>query len=279
MEFREKFVAFVDVLGFSDLVERAEQGAGVTLSTIEAAVADLGSQGDKAEIAKYGPTTCPGAARKSPDVDFQLTQVSDCVIVSTEVSPAGAITITSHCWTAVMKLLRRGLMCRGHIRRGIIAQDEARFIGTGYQEAAAREKKVSVFGRDQDDTGTPFVEIDSAVTEYVDNCSDECVREMFGRLTYTNETFCAVFPFKRLSPSFAAGPEFDAAKERRNNDIVRGWIHRMKHAIDENTNMEDAKVVRKAEHYKAALDKQLAECDRADEMIAMLVSPFPQRRM
>lgn len=279
MEFREKFIAFVDVLGFSNLVERAEQGAGATLSTIEAALADLGSEGDTAEIAEAGPTICPEAARQSPDVDFQLTQVSDCVIVSTEVSPAGAITITSHCWTAVMKLLRRGLMCRGHIRRGNIAHDGARFIGTGYQEAAAREKKVSAFGRDETDTGTPFVEIDSAVTEYVDNCADECVREMFGRLTYTNETFCAVFPFKRLSTFFAVGPDFDAAKEKRNNDIVRGWIHTMKQAIDAHINIDDPKVVRKAEHYKAALDNQLAECDRADEVIDMLESPFPQGRM
>lgn len=279
MEFREKFVAFVDVLGFTNLVERAEQGADVTLSTIEAALADLGSEGDKTEIAKSGPTICPEAERQSPDVDFQLTQVSNCVIVSTEVSPAGAITITSHCWTAVLKLLRRGFMCRGHIRRGNIAHDGARFIGTGYQEAAAREKVVSVFSRDQNDTGTPFIEIDSAVTDYVDKCADECVREVFVRLTYRNDTVCAVFPFNRLSTSFVIVPDFNGEKEKRNNDVVRGWIHAMKQAIDDNTNMDDPMAVRKAEHYKAALDNQLEECERTDEMIDMLESPFPQGRM
>lgn len=102
---------------------------------------------------------------------------------------------------------------------------------------------------------------------------------MFGRLTYKDESVCAVFPFKRLSTTFSVGPDFDAAKQKRNNDVVRGWIHAMKQAIDENIKTDDPKVVRKAEHYKAALDDQLAECDRADEMIDMLDSPFPQGHM
>ena len=136
-----------------------------------------------------------------------------------------------------------------------------------------------MFAQDQNETGTPFVEIDSDVAEYVSKCADDCVREMFGRMTYSDETVCAVFPFKNLSTSFSAGSDFDAEKEKQSNDTVRGWIRTMKQAIDENLNMNDAKVLRKAEHYKAALDNQLAQCDRADEVIDMLKTPFPQGRM
>lgn len=278
MEFKEKFIGFVDVLGFENLVERAERGEGMRLPDILEALDELGSEADKSAIDRYGPTICPDAARVNLDVDFQLTQVSDCVIVSTEISPAGVITLANHCWKAVTRLLRRGLMCRGHIRRGTIAHEGARFIGTGYQEAAKREKVVSGLRSHPEEVGTPFVEIDAGVTEYVRKCGEACVQEMFGRLTYSADDFCALFPFKRLSTSFTVRPDFDPRKEERNNDTVRQWIVTMKRSIDEYVDINNQKAVRKSEHYKSALDKQLAECDKADEMINTLETTFPAGR-
>lgn len=278
MQFKDKFIGFVDILGFESLVKRAERVEGITLSSIQEALDDLGSEADKETLGKYGPSICPNALRIKSDVDFQLTQVSDCVIISTEISPAGVITLINHCWKVVVKLLKRGLMCRGHIRRGTIAHEGARFIGTGYQKAIKQEKVVSVFQRHPEDSGTPFVEIDVAVKDYAEGCKDECVLEMFRRLVHESDGLCAVFPFKRFSTSFAVNDAFNAEEEKRNNDTIRQWIIKMKEAIHSYVDRDDHRAVQKAEHYNAALDRQLKECDRADEMIDMLDSPFPGGR-
>ena len=278
MEFKDKFIGIVDILGFECLIERAERGEGMTLSSIQEALDALGANADKEAVGKYGPPICPEAPRHKPDVDFQLTQVSDCVIVSTEISPSGVITLVNHCWLVVARLLNRGLMCRGHIRRGTIAHEGARFIGTGYQEAVKREKTVSVFQLHPKDDGTPFVEIDTAVKEYVEECEDDCVRKMFRRLVHEADGLCAVFPFKRFSTSFLVSSTFDAEEEKRNNDTVRQWIIRMKESINSYVDKDNHRAVQKAEHYTAALDRQLEECNKADETIDMLNSPFPSSR-
>src|SRR6267378_3569937 len=80
-------------------------------------------------------STMPFAARVRADLDFRLTQISDCVVVSTEISPAGVINLVNRCWGAVIRLLQNGLMCRGYITRGRIFHTETQVIGTGYQRA------------------------------------------------------------------------------------------------------------------------------------------------
>src|SRR5688572_23931485 len=98
MQFKEKFVAFVDILGFQELVKSAEAGTGLTLAEILELVSKLGSPDEQERFAKHGPTTCPFSKYLQPDLDFKITQISDCVIVSAEVSPAGLINLVSHCW-------------------------------------------------------------------------------------------------------------------------------------------------------------------------------------
>jgi hypothetical protein len=67
-----------------------------------------------------------------------------------------------------------------------------------------KEKLVSIFKRDDDDVGTPFVEIDPDVVAYVESCGDKCVKEMFKRMTKSDGAMTAMFPFARLGHSFSA---------------------------------------------------------------------------
>jgi hypothetical protein len=179
MEFTEKFIAFIDVLGFKKLVEAAEAGTGMRLDELRELLKCLGSPEERNRFAKSGPTACPQSAYRQRDLDFRTTQISDCVIVSSEVSPAGIINLVSHCWVAVFKLLERGVMCRGHITRGLIFYTDVEVIGTGYQRAYENEGKVAAFKREADERGTPFVEVDRAVCDYVRECGDSCVKELF----------------------------------------------------------------------------------------------------
>ncbi len=112
MEFKDKFIGFIDILGFKNMVEVVEAGTGMALKELLEALKHLGEPEDKEKFKKYGPTTCPQSQYLQRDLDFQLKQISDCVIVSSEVSPAGVINLVQHCWGAVIMLLTKGFMCR-----------------------------------------------------------------------------------------------------------------------------------------------------------------------
>lgn len=109
MEFKEKFIGFVDVLGFKNMVEAAEAGTGMALKELLEVIEHLGKTEDQEKFKKYGPTTCPQSRYLQRDLDFQLKQISDCVIVSSEISPAGVINLVNHCWGAVIMLLTKGV--------------------------------------------------------------------------------------------------------------------------------------------------------------------------
>lgn len=237
MEFKEKFIGFIDILGFKSLVESAENGTSMSLPELMSLLKDLGSKEDEEKFKKYGPKTCPESRFTRKDIDFQVTQISDCAIVSAEISPAGAINLISHCWDSVITLLSKGIMCRGYITRGNIYHTNDQIIGSGYQAAFANESNVSAFKREANERGTPFVEVSSDVEKYILNETDECVVKMYKRMVKSDGEVTALFPFQRLSHSFAIGGiygefgEFNPEKEKESNNNVREYIHNVKERV------------------------------------------------
>ena len=280
MKFEEKFIGFVDILGFKSMVAAAEAGEGPALSEIIGWTKTLGSADDKQAIEKYGPTICPCALQIREDLAFEITQISDCVIVSSEVSPAGLINLANHCWGAVINLLRHGLMCRGYITKGMIYHQGGHLMGSGYQRAYKNESEVSAFKREANERGTPYVEVDNFVVDYVNNCSNSCVKEMFFRFVHNDGEVTALFPFKRLSHSFIIagfGVRFDPSKEKAAVENIRTWLQKMKGQVLSRIDPCNPSAVSKAQHYISALEAQIAECGRTDEMIDRLSSPVQRR--
>ncbi len=267
MEFKDKFIGFVDVLGFKKLVEAAENGTGMPLSELMELLRNLGSMEDVVQFKKYGPITCPQSAYIQRDLNFILTQVSDCVIVSSEVSPAGSINLVNHCWKAVIKLLQKGIMCRGYITKGLIYHTDTRFVGSGYHKACAKEKEVAAFKREADERGTPFVEVDPVVCNYIKNSEDECVNKMFSGFVKQDREITALFPFKMLSHSFAIRNNFKPEEERNSNNNLRQGIKIFMDRIRGYVDESNPDAVKKAQHYFEALDAQLSICDETDEFI------------
>jgi hypothetical protein len=160
-------------------------------------------------------------------------------------------------------------MCRGYITRGPVYHTETQVIGSGYQAAFAAEADVTAFKREADERGTPFVEIDASIAEYVASCGDSCVQMMYSRNVKNDGTVSAVFPFARFSHSFAIGGfggRFDPKKERESNDVVRSNIHKLKKRVEAHINQNDNALI-KGRHYLAILDEQLVICDQTDEFI------------
>lgn len=269
-QFTEKFIAFFDVLGWKSLVRAAEEGRGLSLTELSEIVTALGTDDDRKHFEKYGPTTCPEAPRIRKDMDVQITPASDCVVISAEISPAGVINLVSHCWTACFKLLAKGVMCRGYIKRGQIYHTPEQQIGTGLSDVVEQEKQVSIFKEDADERGTPFIEIDKEVIRYVADQPDQCVKKMFSRLVKTQGDLAAIFPFQRLNHDFIVagfGTTFDPEKERASLNVVRGWIHKMKEQVKRHIDPSNESAVRKGDHYIRMLDAQLVACQRTEEII------------
>ncbi len=278
MQFEDKFIGFIDVLGFKNLVERAEAGDGITVQHLVEVQDKMGSPGDREHFSKFGPTICPQSTFRRKDLDFRLTQMADSSLLSAEVSPAGVINLAHLCWSMVVDLLYMGLLCRGYITRGSILHTEERFIGSGFHDALKNEKNVR-FKAEEGDTGTPYVEVDPRVTSYIDESGDACLKEMFSRMVERFDGTVALFPFKRLSHSFIVGGfgvKFDSNHEKASNASIRTELHHLRERVMSFANAGDERAVRKTKHYISAIEPQLGVCDRTDHMIDALLQPLPR---
>ena len=274
-QYIEKFIAFLDVLGWKSLVRASDEGSGLSLQELCEILDMLGKPTD---LDEFEPTTCPQARRMRKNLDFCITRHSDSVLISAETSPAGLINLIRHCWSACTGLLSKGVMCRGYIGRGRICHTSEYQIGVGIIEVVNREKQVSIFGK----KGNPFIEIDTEVIQYVECQPDECVKEMFSRFVMAEGEKTAIFPFKRLDPSIffgsGSGSKFDPEKERASVNVVRGWIHRMKEHVESHIDPSNESARQKGEQYVRMLDAQLVTCDRMEKTIDQLAQPFPALR-
>jgi len=281
MEFQRKIIAFIDILGWKSLVQRAESGDGIPLSELVALLDCFGTRKERDTFKKNGPQCCPAAQYKARNLDFRLKQESDCAIVSAEISPAGVINLISHCWRTVYRFLEHGIMCRGYIKFGSVYHDERYIIGTGYQEAFDAEAKVTAFKSDADDRGTPFVQVDPEVVTYVEQCDDLCVKTMFSRMTRSDSAVSALFPIQRIkhyvTPEQPGGVGLPS-RQRESNRNVRQRIHRYRALVESLVDPSKPDAVRKSRHYLAALDRQLETCNGTDAAIDALDSRWPDRK-
>lgn len=274
-QYKEKFIAYIDVVGFKGLVEASESGRGMPLAELKSLVACLDDPNRRSRFEQYGPAMCPQSLYIERNLDFLITRANDCALVTAEVSPAGVINLIDHCWEAVINLLQRGILCRGYITQGKIHHTELNQIGTGLQRAVEGEKNVTAFQQDANDRGTPFVEIDKSVCDYIRQYGDECVKKMFDRLTRNVGDVAALFPFKAISHKFAIGPgfpPFEPGQHLKSNNNVRKMLITMKEKVKSYANSADWRAMKKISHYLDALDAQLTVCDRTDAIIRQLAA-------
>lgn len=205
--FSEKVIAFVDILGFSDMVNSASDAALPDLLDL---TKKLGTPLDAARF--HGvPPVCPYAPRLSDTLDFSITQVSDCIVISAEKSPAGVINLVNYCFGIAVRFLQRQMMVRGAIVIGRIFHQGMTIVGEGYQRAAAGEKVVRAFAKNANAEGGPFIEVGPDVIDYIAEQGDKCVRTMFERATHTDGNLVTIYPFHALasSPAAVVGEDFD----------------------------------------------------------------------
>ena len=143
--FKDKLIAFIDILGFKSKVEAAESGSETDLAGLLEQCSKLSQASHAKAIWQHGPMICPGSRHVRRTLDYAVTQMSDSALISVEVSPAGVVNLLHHVWAAVWDLMTDGSMVRGYVCRGSIHHAGDQFVGTGYQSAVEREKLVHAF--------------------------------------------------------------------------------------------------------------------------------------
>lgn len=273
MQPKTKIIAFVDILGFTAMVEEAEAAGGDFSRMIELAQA-LGTTKDVERFRLHGPTACPQSRYVDRDLDFRLTQISDCVVVSSEISPAGVINLIHHCFGIAVQLLAKNALCRGFITIGTIHHDDWQFIGTGYMQALKREREVAFLRAVPDEVGTPFIQIDDSVVSYVRDQTDSCVRELFKRATRSDGNYTAIYPFEAMAklPSAFIGPDFDPLNFREKVRRSIGFRQRDLAALNEaedaaKTERDKAKV----RHYKRGLEEIIEHLRKKETLVKSMI--------
>lgn len=120
--YRPKYVAFVDVLGFSALVR-----AGDTDPAIRQLILGI--------VAILRETLA-----RNPRVGFQFTQFSDCIVISANCNAFGLHAIFSGCRMLATSLLSHGILLRGGIAMGNLTHSDRELFGVGLVAAHGFDK-------------------------------------------------------------------------------------------------------------------------------------------
>ncbi len=272
VEFKNKFIGFVDILGWKNLVERSEKKIDVTLDDLISYINAFTTSKTAGLSSNYQHTICPNSENLSNNLDFQKTQVSDCAILSCEKSPAGIIALIKECHAIAYNLLCHGIMCRGYIATGnVLHAERNKIIGTGYQYAIEMEKKF----------GIPFVGIDPKVDEFIEYHTDQCVQKTYYSLVLKNKNFIALFPFRDLSDSFIIGSfmgiPFDIEEHKNSNQKTRIFIKKVINLLTEHTDIKKENAVEKTKVYIQELIKELIGCQETDDLLNELNRGFESK--
>jgi hypothetical protein len=103
--FKERFVAFVDILGFKDIVKRMQNDNDLFV-TVRDALATIDTQAQRLEAYRQlcNPPMGPGRASLLPRTDVAMTAFSDCYLISEAASDDEGPSSPWHLIAAVQSL-------------------------------------------------------------------------------------------------------------------------------------------------------------------------------
>ena len=278
----DSFIAYFDVLGWKSLVSATERendfSVQKVIDVLDMIKSELGGCRDFYE--NEGPEICTGAWFENGDFNFQYTVFSDSVVLSSEVSPAAFINLLNCCRAVYFKLfMRQGLMCRGYIKRGLLYHTTDYCVGSGLADVVEGEKDVSIFKTEDGEHGTPFIEVDRNIVQYVDDeISDDCVKGMFSRIVKSEGDVAAIFPFRNLDPGIFWNGSMRSDEQRQTIVAVRAWIGNAKEMMGRHVDPCDERARQKERCLLNILDAQCDVCKQMEKEIEEMTEQFPADR-
>jgi len=140
MDYEERFVAFIDIVGFKDLIKRSIGPIrSVTPAEIREALEvpqPIGS--DKIILSQIGDIS---------DSGHRMATFSDCIAITTIPTEKGLMHLLHHVSQIGFKLIRMKILCRGGITRGLIYHDDKAIFGPAMINAVEMEKNDAKYPR------------------------------------------------------------------------------------------------------------------------------------
>jgi hypothetical protein len=136
LPYTERYVAFIDILGFGQIVSETGRRGGVTMFDADRLVEVLTQIGSRVEER--------GLVRSD---DFKFQTFSDSVVLSEKASVRGFGHLTITIRSLTIDLLRQGLLMRGGIAKGKLHHDEKIMFGPAFLEAYRIESTVANYPR------------------------------------------------------------------------------------------------------------------------------------
>ena len=133
MAYEERYCAFVDILGFSELVTGLRSGL-TDFDAIRAALKKIREPHDSRYVG-------------TGDTGFQANSISDAVAFSTLPTPRGLSVLLAKLKALSVALLHQGFFTRGAVCRGLLHQDEHMVFGEALVKAYALESTVAKYPR------------------------------------------------------------------------------------------------------------------------------------
>lgn len=279
VKYEEKCVAFVDILGFKEIVERSHKNNSPEdiLEIMEL----MCSRNDRLQYKEYGPEICSESPKSSPDISFQVSQISDSLILSTEVSATGAINLLNFCRKVSERLLRRkGLLCRGHVVKGPIYHRDDVFFGKGYQKAYEGEKLAARLEVNGKQVGAPFIEVSDEIFSLIKLGGDSCINTVIDKMVSIENEYVVVSPygvFDRLG-DWAVSP--DKTLDEANREISDAKKNaQMTQQILTSASPQDESSKTKIEIATQMLQRAINKLDDKLQLVKQSRAPFPANHL
>lgn len=135
--YEDRYVAFIDILGFSELVKRTESEP----EFIEKLATILEALKASEELSKKREQ---GNAK---DHGLRISSFSDCILLSANSNNIGSCVLAVTCIHLCLQLLSHGIFTRGAISPGKLIHTNQVALGQGLIDAYRLENKVAVYPR------------------------------------------------------------------------------------------------------------------------------------
>ena len=148
----ERFIAFLDILGFTKIIEKIEISIDKENSDLIKIKSILNFMNEESKSPNYGSDlpvyieTGEGLIEKELG-DLRLTYISDCIIISAEPTMDGFKALSRKIHKITADLAYDGIFCRGAISKGKLFHRDNILFGSAYIRAYKLEEEISCFPR------------------------------------------------------------------------------------------------------------------------------------
>jgi hypothetical protein len=133
MSLSERYVAFLDILGFSEIVRSLDKMDGFRADDVIAVLEKIGARDRGMDEAIAG--------------DFRFQTFSDSIVMSCPASPGQLIYLMFAVESLVKSFLDNSMLSRGAVTKGMLHHSENVMLGSAFLEAYRIESGISKFPR------------------------------------------------------------------------------------------------------------------------------------